>query len=126
MKRVLVVISLLAVCCFSTSAVSGSSGTYVWLPPAQYDHKPKIRVIEKTADYWSVDQVCRSHMGVAFAQMGRGSNGRFEACAIQSKKTCTIIIPRVDANVDAETQARLRRLEIGHCNGWPNDHADGE
>jgi hypothetical protein len=125
MKHLLCPLAFVVLCCFGPAAMGASTGTYVWLPPAQFDHKPRIKVIERQADYWSVDQVCRSHMGARFAQAGR-SNGRFEACAIQAKQSCTIVIPKIDGqNIDTETQSRLRRHEIGHCNGWPNDHPDG-
>ncbi len=105
---------------------AGANGPYVWLPPVQFDYKPRGRVVEKQLDYWAIDAACRARMG-SIAERGlAGMPARFEACAFPLKNFCIVLIPRADGeNIDRVTQARLRRHEYGHCNGWPMDHPGG-
>lgn len=85
---------------------------YVPLPPKEYDHpfKGKLNVVKLQP--MDVHVRC-----TGTRQMLYGSY--VEACAEPFGDYCTIVLPIVGK---PEYLIRLRRHEVGHCNGWPRDH----
>lgn len=76
------------------------------LPPAQYDHEPKVPVIIREYAPDVVNEKCRFFSGY------RGRKN-VSACAIPLEGKCFIIWP--------DTQPRkgpIWRHERAHCNGW--------
>jgi hypothetical protein len=76
------------------------------LPPPEFDHTPTIPFEEFVPDVPQVTAAC-------WAQ-GLDQQHLWAGCATRAKGTCTIF--RID-------NARVRRHEYGHCNGWPPDHS---
>ena len=82
------------------------------LPPARYDRAYTGELKTINADIADVHKLCGSPYGL-----------RVFACAKPDIGKCTIVLPRVeDGGVTKQQRERLRRHEIGHCNGWPADH----
>jgi hypothetical protein len=44
------------------------------------------------------------------------------ACAWRRPGQCIVVLPRIAGDITPAIQAAVRRHELGHCNGWPNDH----
>lgn len=88
----------------------------IYLPPAEFDRPfdGELFVIER--DAVDVDRTCR--------EMGNRNALPALACAFPLISRCTIVLPRaVDLGWPSKPQQdRLRRHEIGHCNGWGSRH----
>jgi hypothetical protein len=77
----------------------------VELPPAKYDRPYTGRLIVKHGTNKQVDRWCGGNAWACQEDTARG--------------VCTIWLP-TDVGDDGYT--RLKRHEIGHCNGWPSHH----
>jgi hypothetical protein len=81
------------------------------LPPAEFDkpYKGKLQIV-KVDDYAIVHSICQND----YTKSRRVSAF---ACAIHTARYCLILLgPTVWDNEE------ILRHEIGHCNGWPQDH----
>lgn len=79
------------------------------LPPAEFDHAyaGSLTVIERAIG--DVHAACFGKLGAP----------RIFACAFPLAERCVIMLPKVEEFVVSQQQQdRLRRHEIGHCNGW--------
>ena len=110
MKYLLAIIILI----FSVGAVQPQTLYQTLYPPRKYDFPfPGPTVITRMGNPQELRQLCLSKDYVA-------------ACARAISYTCQIWIltdewlKRIGKNYD-----RVLRHEIGHCNGWPGDHAGG-
>jgi len=86
------------------------------LPPPQFDHPPEIPVIEHVLSVKEVKEVTK----ICVERLGSPPpppHGSWWGCARRqyegSQLVC--IVYRID-------DARVRRHEYGHCNGWGPDH----
>jgi hypothetical protein len=77
-------------------------------PPPQYDHPYHGQVIERRLSALQIMQLC---------------HGPTTGCASVTNGICHIALPQDEK--DSRLVALMRRHEIGHCNGWPSDHAGG-
>jgi hypothetical protein len=77
-------------------------------PPPQFDHAYHGQVIEQRLSILQIIQLC---------------HGPTTACSWVSNGVCHIALPQ--AENDERLIALMRRHEIGHCNGWPSNHAGG-
>jgi len=77
-------------------------------PPPQYDHPYRGQVIEQR---------------VSFLQMIRLCHGLTRGCSWVKDGVCYIALPQDEK--DERLIAFMRQHEIGHCNGWPSNHAGG-
>jgi hypothetical protein len=88
------------------------------IPPAIYDHAPNIpvEVIEGTPR--EVTQVCTA-------------NGKWQSPWAEGVGACTIVLPGATGltcfvtwprGVPKKMSNPMWRHEMGHCNGWANDH----
>lgn len=94
-----------------------SSSETIKIPPVEFDHLYEGNL---TTVMVSTDKIHAYCDGYLMAK------DRIMACSIvYSSKNCTIVLPVVDDTVSQYQQDRLRRHEIGHCNGWLADHAGG-
>lgn len=87
-------------------------------PPPEYDrpYHGQLYIIERPVA--EIDAIC---CGGSASKRGRAF-----ACAIPMPGHCVIFLPRVEpGGVSKPQQERFKRHEIGHCNGWPADHAGG-
>ena len=57
----------------------------------------------------------------------KSSLGRIWACAAPiTPNKCLVILPKIEkSGITKHQYARLKRHEIGHCNGWGGDHSGG-
>lgn len=86
------------------------------MPPARYDVPYTGPLIEHVLTLEQIDKIC-SGMGV------RKSQGQvIFGCARGTETPCVIYIPKIAGYITAEDQAKVRRHELAHCNGWPGDH----
>jgi hypothetical protein len=85
------------------------------LPPTQYDYPYGGRLnVTTMASQEAVRERCPSTRGLPVAL----------ACSRHNVTNCWIVIAD-DATITAAgvNPTIVRRHEIGHCNGWPSDHA---
>ena len=82
------------------------------LPPPQYDHAPNIPVIERVLNITEANRICIGIVGKEAGQ-GRVWWGCAQTKYQDYKLVC--IIHRIN-------DPRVLRHEIGHCNGWSNNH----
>lgn len=75
------------------------------LPPAQYDRPYRGTLTVITVPLREMSMRCGAM--------------RAWACAIPEGNRCTIYLPSEAKGAALE---RIRRHEIGHCNGWPAHH----
>jgi hypothetical protein len=87
-----------------------------YAPPPIYDHAYKGRLEVRHGTLAQVEYVCHTLEGIV-------SSYRALGCAKTSTGSCFIMIPKIGGKVTAHMQAEIRRHEIGHCNGWPANHA---
>src|SRR6266436_5192659 len=85
------------------------------MPPAQYDHPPKIPVIEHVLTSDRVDRACQANHALGPDGRAAPPGYRFYGCSHVTAKSCEVW--RID-------DATVRRHEIAHCAGWPADHPD--
>lgn len=87
------------------------------LPPAVYDHDYPTPVIQYRERLAEVDARCRKN--------GAQSDGFIYGCAFKVADRCVIVIPVSDktGGVGKWLADSIRRFEIAHCNGMPEDHA---
>jgi hypothetical protein len=87
------------------------------LPPPEFDHPYTEGILTVSImDVRDIQNEC-----------GSGSNilGSIYACSVPIKEAnaCRIVLPKVEVGIVTQMQQdRLRRHEIGHCNGWAADH----
>lgn len=90
------------------------------LPPVQYDVPPARPVIERVLPYAQVWRTCSAwneQMGLKGWGEVRELKGYEPGCtALTVDGKCFIV--RVDGD-------KVRRHELGHCNGWPQSHEGG-
>jgi hypothetical protein len=96
----------------STSAYAAEVRDTV-LPPAQYDHKPLVPVIEHVLTAEQVDAICHDHHALGWNGRTPPPGYRFYGCAHVTARSCEVW--RIDDD-------RVRRHENGHCSGWPANH----
>src|SRR5262245_48135921 len=96
-------------------ALLASSAHAATLPPLEYDHPYKGRLDVIVAE--NAEQI-----RIGCPATGGGSLGL--ACALRYEDHCTIV-RRSEADIRRAGYALevVMRHEIGHCNGWPEDHA---
>lgn len=75
-------------------------------PPHRFDHRYRRRPVVVTVPADSTG-VCRN----------LGADG--EACSWVRRGICRIVLP---TGLTARERASIIRHEVGHCNGWPEDH----
>jgi hypothetical protein len=88
----------------------------ITLPPPEFDHKYAGKLYESVMDVRDVQGACGGESLIL---------GSIYACSvlIQEAGVCRIVIPRVEFGIVTQAQQdRLRRHEIGHCNGWLASH----
>ena len=83
------------------------------LPPPQFDHPPSIPVVEHVLTRGEVHKFC--------VDWGLGSlppPGTWLGCArrLYQGSQLVCVVYRID-------DPRVRRHELGHCNGWPPNHS---
>lgn len=85
-------------------------------PPTQFDHPYDGTTVETALPSERVDARCREMTGL------QGEQGRLVGCAHRddSAKTCTIVY---STDWPRARWQEIRRFEVAHCNGMPNDHA---
>jgi len=85
------------------------------LPPLEYDHPYKGHLDVVVAE--NAEQI-----RIGCRKTGGGSLRL--ACALRYEDHCTIVRrPEADLLRAGFTLEVVMRHEIGHCNGWPQDHA---
>jgi hypothetical protein len=89
----------------STSAYAAEVVSGTVLPPTVYDHVPSMPIEEHVLSFEQVTAKCR--------QLGLDQHLTWSGCANRDTGTC--VIYRV-------ADARVRRHEYGHCNGWAPNH----
>lgn len=119
----IILASVLAVC-LASAAFAGDD---VVLPPAQYDHPFTGELHVISAPYWEINKRCRGHEQNARVQACAATTWMRATAAEPAHMRCIIVLPAYDPviGVTNEFLALLMRHEIGHCNGWPADHAGG-
>lgn len=89
------------------------------IPPPQYDVPPAVPVIERVVPYDEAWRVC-SDWNEKAGNPGWGKVRQLPryqpGCVAISNGKCWIVRVEGDA---------VRRHELGHCNGWPQNHAGG-
>jgi hypothetical protein len=75
------------------------------IPPKRFDHRFQGKLVEHPGNLHEVQMWCATMYGEPFPFM-------VEGCALPMGTRCEI----------AYTRERVRRHEIGHCNGWPAHH----
>jgi len=82
------------------------------LPPAEYDHEYKgLLAIEEVPDIETLLRTCRLPQRWALG------------CAMYSATSCHVyLVPEAVMKQYGWWREVMLRHEIGHCNGWPNDH----
>lgn len=78
------------------------------VPPVEYDRP-------YTGDLLVI------HLGLSDLRVAC-ANRRALACAVPRGDQCSVILP---AWIEGPAYDRVRRHEIGHCNGWPSHHPNG-
>ena len=92
-----------------------SSAHAATLPPLEYDHPYAGRLDVIVAE--NAEQI-----RIGCPTTGGGSLGL--ACALRYEDHCTIVRrPEADIVRAGYTLNEVTRHEIGHCNGWAQDHA---
>jgi hypothetical protein len=81
------------------------------MPPPYYDHRPNVPVIELRLPEGALMRAC----GAGWVPAG----ATLEGCSDRRRYSCKIYL---NAALDGMTAARIRRHEIGHCNGWNATH----
>jgi hypothetical protein len=102
----------------------------VVLPPPQFDHAYRDgKLTVSIMDVRKVQEACHGEelTGPGASEGSKGvANSSIYACTILLKeaKVCWVVLPKVEAGIVTQAQQdRLRRHELGHCNGWLADHA---
>jgi hypothetical protein len=91
-----------------------------WNPPTKYDHPYKGLLREYPLPQKQVVAAC----GKALAQYNIKATMRQRGCAVYNsdRSECTIIY--IDKPFMGTTPEAVRRHEMGHCNGWAENHPD--
>jgi hypothetical protein len=98
----------LPILCLWLLATSAFAVDPIQLPPARYDQPFDGPVKVFARDWNTIEATC-----------GRGRYG----CSRIKDGECQVMVPITGIGGVAERAAELiRRHEIGHCNGWPQDH----
>jgi hypothetical protein len=87
--------------------------SHISLPPAEFDHEYVGRLtVLKEPDYVFIRYVCANTI-------------RAIACSFRTYDTATgqNISCLIMLGPDVHENEQVLQHEIGHCNGWPNDHA---
>ena len=95
------------------------------LPPPQYDVPSPVPVIEHVMSADELWKVCNRIIGPLYAKDGWTLYGCSSIWRIKKTKeilSCEIYL--LDT-LPEKYQDENRHHEIGHCNGWPADHAGG-
>jgi hypothetical protein len=88
----------------------------VTLPPAEFDHAYAGALYVSILDVRDVQGACGGSSLIL---------GSIYACSvpIPEAQVCRIVIPKVEFGIVTQAQQdRLRRHELGHCNGWTVEH----
>lgn len=84
-------------------------------PPPAYDRPYQGRLELHSGTLAEVQYVCHTMEGIV-------SSYRALGCAKKFSGSCFVMIPKIGGKVTAHMQARIRRHEIAHCNGWGASH----
>jgi len=84
------------------------------MPPVQYDHPPKIPVIERVVPWNELQRLCRA--GIEAEKVRTATGYGVWGCSVVKDGKC--YVARID-------NPGVRRHEVAHCNGWPRDHPGG-
>jgi len=88
-------------------------------PPPQYDVVPPVPVIEHVLSQEEINKTCEAlYWKSAGLKLEAGTH--FRGCSMPVIYANTYICEIWYINDE-----RVRRHEIGHCNGWPADHPGG-
>jgi hypothetical protein len=85
------------------------------LPPPMFDHPYNGHLIERRESLPAVENVCHMQHGIISQYKALG-------CAEVFPRRCFIVIPSVSGEITGTLQKQIRRHEIAHCNGWPENH----
>jgi len=87
--------------------------TYKIFPPAQYDHFYEGDLTIKMVDTLEeLHRICQI------------DNPKLLACSKRNNSSCIIVMVKDEVMRERQwTTGMLLRHEIGHCNGWGEDHA---
>jgi hypothetical protein len=81
------------------------------LPPVEYDHPYKGRLVVTRADRSGIRKSCPNTF---FPPLG---------CAYRHATSCKVVLATDELiRAAGEDPDIVWRHEIGHCNGWPTDH----
>ena len=100
------------------------------LPPPPYDLPPAIPVIEHVVSFAELQAHCGNSINL---RSGRQALGCSKLNAHAGR--CEIWLPAIGSTdwpgyeyqgfISERLQALSRKHELGHCNGWPDDHRGG-
>lgn len=90
------------------------------IPPPQYDHPFRGKVIEIAVHPRQVPNECARRIPDR-RQANMFRRGGYSGCFVLSEDghTCTIVIP--NQHTFRYSPQMVRRHEIGHCNGWTHN-----
>ena len=95
----------------------------VLMPPPQYDYPYKGPLIEHVLPLAQVDAACTA---MGFVRTPAQKYATIYGCQHTKDGICTIVIPQANGwQINDQDQAMVRRHELAHCKGWPNDHPGG-
>jgi len=90
--------------------------TFEELPPLEYDHAPALPVsITDVSSEAELRRVC--------GWTTRQTDAIMVGCSMPLPKSCKIYLGPPQTDRTGVTRNLVLRHEIGHCNGWPGDHA---
>jgi hypothetical protein len=87
----------------------------VILPPHAFDHHYRGHLTEQRGSLSEVEHFCHTMQGIVSAYRALG-------CAEVFPTRCFIMIPKIGGQITTRLQSQIRRHEIAHCNGWPDNH----
>ncbi len=104
----------------AAAAASHAGERTEWNPPARYDRPFDGKLTIARLPQWRVPGACRALF--AGAGLNITVTPTQKGCAVAMGRRCSvIIIARAYRGVTPEA---VLRHEIGHCNGWSNNHEE--
>ena len=88
----------------------------IQLPPPNWIAPPPLTMIELRLSLAQIETICRA-LGAANAEAQKDVFG----CSVWGAGGCLIVVPKVEMGSTEQDQARVRKHEVAHCNGWRHE-----
>lgn len=118
MKNLVVLFVLFLGACQSVEMPTADADRIEWNPPNRYDFEYAETLIEISVSQSEVVNLCTDLFKEHNANIE--VTNRQRGCAWVENESCTIIY--LNEIFEGVTPTAVRRHEIGHCNGWSNEH----